>query len=499
MSRISVGFGIATSAFLLVLFFFGNTTLAQLTRTPVPLVIQGPTLCPDCTFALELTGTNLEAIPQKLQADFDGDGIMDWVEASTYSSLVTVHQSQRGPYVFLASSPRTVTGATLVSLRSDGRFPSIVISLSTYEYDVFPQGFFHSTEQHIILNENGFLRDFPLSGVNGVARNVDCTRPLNQDAICFFPTYAEMRTAPYPSTNPLVKINSAGSPTVINSQVGLPFPMNYNSPSKYPYVFRTGAVFIDLNRDGLDDLYSVAQHGPIFTALGAYTPQLSYRNFSYHGAADEYIKASAAKGWEIPRPLIPPCVYVSIENSSPNSDFVECYNRKSAAWYRLTIPGGPYRMNWQSISFYPNGKVSFAIQNTSGNWNELALRCIGTGCVRGGLEDITADNRIIGYALDHNRIESPSTIEIHFRARGAAVEDTIVISALANAPNTRGISALNLPYPHGFNVPVPQELLNGEQYIVDVYVVATDGSKVKAAGSGRQFPRRVRPRYLLNR
>lgn len=64
------------------------------------------------------------------------------------------------------------------------------------------------------------------------------------------------------------------------------------------------------------------------------------------------------------------------EEQASRSDYLECYDRLTGAWYDVTLPRGPYWTEYEAVMFWDancDGTPDFAARREDGSWNLLTF------------------------------------------------------------------------------------------------------------------------------
>jgi len=277
-----------------------------------------PALTEPASLTLVDSNYDISKRPPRWVADFNEDGFQD---SATYSQgqplIVKDGKTEEVTHLPL---PATVWDVSMVSLRSDGKYPSFVIAAVGWNNAT---DWFLSTSQHVIHNLEG--RWIPrILDLHIMGRGVDCIR-IGNTARCLFAAYDggsqvvdiddKLRVVRKDKALRIPKLGEKG-----------PDPTSYLDGGTY-YLMK--GVWTDWSGDGRLDIYAVGQHAKIYALRQQPSGYYNNNKKYWVNPGGEYIHTVA---------LTPACLYNSMEFGG---DFVHCYSE--SGWDRLKLPEGPYK------------------------------------------------------------------------------------------------------------------------------------------------------------
>ncbi len=107
----------------------------------------------------------------------------------------------------------------------------------------------------------------------------------------------------------------------------------------------------------------------------------------------------------------------------------------------------------------------------------------------GWLDSVSSDGYLYGWAYDPDHPDQALDIQVYFDSLSGAGHEPV--NATANVERKDVDQVLSISGNHGFKIPVPKELQDGQQHVVNVYAVDVDDetglSNVNLYGSGKKF------------
>ncbi|MEM9195004.1 MAG: hypothetical protein AAGF12_37875 [Myxococcota bacterium] len=300
-----------------------------------------------------------DAIPDPLAVDYDDDGIVDQVSRGG-TTQITIELSASGAiFEYVLERPngaiRQIRGLEVLSLREDGRFPSIVLAEMSWGTTNSPS----DLTQHLILNREGTLETVDL-GHSLIGRDVSCRwfEPRGQ-VLCFYASYGYFQGPLLVGRSRLISVSAEGAIEDLTGSFGLPYPVRFAGFGTDGY-HMIGADWVDTNGDGADDIVAVGQHSRMMVA----TMSADEAAVAWLEPSDDQLRIWTARNHDLP------CAYVAIEHgmSVHDSDFVQCYDREAETWYTLPF-AQTTRMTYDTVVFWDQDgapeTVEFAARRAS--------------------------------------------------------------------------------------------------------------------------------------
>ncbi|MEM6928930.1 MAG: hypothetical protein AAF602_18470 [Myxococcota bacterium] len=289
-------------------------------------------------------GLDPTTVPDPLAVDYDDDGLPDTVTLEGTTQITVTLTGGGPPFTYRPERPdgevRQIRDIEVVSLREDGRFPSLVLAEMSWGTENLPA----ALPQHVLLNEEGSWSTVALDQTL-IGRAVSCRwfEP-RRETMCFYASYGPFEGDFLEGRSRLVGLGPAGQAADRTAEFGLPFPVDFDGFGTDGY-HMIGSAWTDFDRDGIPDIVGVGQHSRTLLARMS-ADEAEVRWF---GQSDDALRVWGSRAHDIP------CVYVAIEpgESVFDTDFVRCHDAAEDRWYKLDVEdGGAFAMRYDRVVFW---------------------------------------------------------------------------------------------------------------------------------------------------